>query len=242
MNADKTTEQELTQSLTVLGAALGTRLGERLVMVALYGSAARGLYQPGFSDVNLLLVLTQADVSVLAQVREVMATAGGSWRITPYLVTQQEWPQVLQAFPTRILEMKRGYRVLLGQDLLKDVEVDRQALRVRTQQELLNVLLRFRHALLGSHDPAALEADLRGSLPGFLKVLRTLVYLRTGEHLDERERVVHAGASAYGFSETAFRQLLAWREGQVVLQGTEWEAAAGSFLETLSRVAGGEHG
>ncbi|MEI8195704.1 MAG: hypothetical protein WCI73_07335, partial [Phycisphaerae bacterium] len=75
-----------------------------------------------------------------------------------------------------------------------------------------------------------------------MKILRTLVYLRTGVHHDDRQQVTKAGAALYGFSEPAFLQLLAWREGQVVLKGNEWEVAASSFLEGLSKVAGGEHG
>lgn len=233
---------ELAQTLDKLRETLVGRLGAKLVSLTLYGSAARGLFQPGFSDVNLLVVLTEADTAELTELRAGLTGADDHWRLSPYLVTRREWPQVVQAFPTRILEMQRGYQVLLGQDLLKETHVDRQILALRTHQELLNVLLRFRHRLLGSHDSGVLEADLRGCLPAFIKVLRTLVYLRTGVHHDERQEVLREAAAAYGFSEPAFQQLLAWRQGQVVLQGPEWETAATSFLEGMSKVAGAEHG
>lgn len=241
MNTTNLLDPKLTETLATFRDALTTHLQSNLLTVALYGSAARGLYQPGFSDINLLLVLTEADPPALAAVRTCLNAVDIRWRITPYLVTLREWPQLLHTFPTRILEMQRGYELIFGRDLLKEATVDRQALAARTQQELLNILLRFRHRLLASHDPAALEADLRGSLPAFIKVLRTLVFLRTSVHHDDRQQVIQAGAAAYGFSEPAFLQLLAWRQGQVILQGPEWEAAADSFLEGLNKVAGSAH-
>jgi len=238
MDPSPTIHAELAEALTSLGAACTAKLGDRLVAVILYGSAARGLYEPGYSDVNLLLVLTEAGTAELASLRECLAAFADRWRITPYLVTQKELPAVAEAFPTRVLEMKRGYKVLLGCDVLADIAVDRTALAARAQQELLNVLLRFRHLLLGPNTPAALEADLRSILPGFIKVLRTLVYLRTGRHLDDRDQLVTAGATAYGFPETPLRQLLIWRAGQVVLEDREWDAAAAGFLDALRKVAG----
>jgi hypothetical protein len=232
----------LPNALQDLQRALVDRLGDNLIALILYGSAARDLFQPGFSDVNLLLVLDRADAPALDTLRVAFGPFADPWRLAPYLVTRAEWPRVVQAFPTRILEMQRGYQVLIGPDFLKEAQVDRPALAVRTQQELLNVLMRFRHRLLGAHDPAALEADLRASLPAFIKVLRTLLYLRSGTHLDDRAQVVHAAAEAYGFSEAAFNQLLEWRQGRVVLQDSEWETATRTFLATLAAVAGASHG
>lgn len=242
MDTQNSTTPQLAETLEAIRSALTKQLGSNLLSLSLYGSAARGLFQPGISDVNLLLILAEADPPALAAVRACLNQAGTPWRITPYLVTAGEWPQVVQAFPTRILEMQRGCQVLFGTDYLKAAQIDRPALALRTHQELLNVLLRFRHSLLGSHDPAILAEDLRACLPAFIKILRTLLYLRTGLHHDERSAVIRAAATTYGLSEPAFLQLLAWRQGQVVFQGTEWETAAHSFLAGMTCVSRGEHG
>ena len=67
--------------------------------------------------------------------------------------------------------------------------------------------------------------------------MRTLTYLRTGEHIDDREHLLAVSADYFSFSAPVFAQLLAWRRQEVDIRGTEWEEAADAFLEALRRVA-----
>ena len=53
--------------LKILLDQLGQALGSGLRSVVLYGSAARGDYEPGTSDLNLILVLDTLSPAVLEQ-------------------------------------------------------------------------------------------------------------------------------------------------------------------------------
>lgn len=77
-STDNTSADALQPALAALADALARELRQRLVSLIVYGSAARGLYQPGFSDVNLLLVLDAADLPALRTTREAFAAADRS--------------------------------------------------------------------------------------------------------------------------------------------------------------------
>lgn len=224
------------EKLLQFSQALQGSLGQRLISLTLYGSAARGVYRPRFSDLNLLLVLESVSHDDLSEMEREFTELRGTVNATPYLLTLNELPRVVAAFPTRFLEMKRGYRVLVGQDVLAGIEVDRKALESRCEQELLNVLLRFRHLLLMGAGGGVLEQAMRRVLPPFIKTLRTLVYLQTGENVDDRDRLMAVAADRFGIPPGAFSQLLAWRREELHLQEHEWREAAPHFLEGVEKV------
>lgn len=223
-------------SLQACTAALQQALGDNLLSLTLYGSAARGTSQPGVSDANVLIVLDRADLTALAAIRGVLTTHE-SLRLSPYLVTHAELPSLAHAFPTRILEMKRGYQVLFGQDVLASLPIDPQVLDLRARQELLNIHLRFRHQMLNRVDDNSLEHDLETFLQPFLKTLRAFVFLRTGNHIDSRKDLIETAAALFGLDKDALLQLSAWRSGKVSFAGPEWTQAATAFFNALQQLS-----
>lgn len=210
-------------------------LGDALVSVTLYGSVARGSAVAGIADVNLLIILRQIDLQKLASLREILGVCKDC-RISPYLLTSDELGKVVDAFPTRFLEMKRGYRVLHGQDTLAAIEVDQKNLEIRTTQELLNILLRFRHAMLGGAAAEDVERDMQAFLQPLLKVLRSLIYARTGQHIESRHELILAASRQFGFEAEPLLQLSNWRSGKVTFSGNEWEQAAAAFFVILQQI------
>jgi hypothetical protein len=79
---------------------------------------------------------------------------------------------------------------------------------------------------------------LRQSFAPFVKVLRTLVYVRAGRHIDDREELIDAGAEIFNLRAETLRQLVAWREGRIVLSGDDWEQAMRGLFETLQSLSG----
>lgn len=237
MELSKLVSDAVAEEITVCRDALTGGCGDRLLCLTLYGSAARGIFRAPASDLNLLIVVDRADYALLRSIGEAISKSFATVRATPYLLTERELPRAADAFPTRFLEMKRGYVMLSGRDVLAEVQIDKTELALRARQELLNILMRTRHVIIGGDSPERLEAALRAQLPGFVKTLRTLVFLRTGEHIDDRDRLIEAGASLFGFSRDAFAQLMAWRRQAVTFQGVEWRQAAQAFVDGAALVA-----
>ncbi len=228
---------ELDQALTATVADLRQRLGATLQGVILYGSAARGLYDPARSDLNLLIVLTNSPPASLSVLADTLGRLADQARVAPYIVDQHELTWVARLFPTRLMEMKRGYCVLAGADVLAPLAADPAAIIQRVQAELLNALLRLRNLLATTTTPEGHEAAARLVFAPYLKTLRMLVHLRTGEQLDDRPALVARAAELFALDPTPLRQLLQWRAGRIVFQGSEWPELTAGLLEAIAGTA-----
>ena len=95
----------------------------------LYGSAARGDYVPGWSDINLLLVVD----GLAAEVLRGLGRGLGEWRKAaaepPLLITRAEWARATDVFPIEITDMRAAHKVLRGADPLIGLEVSPADLR-----------------------------------------------------------------------------------------------------------------
>ena len=139
----------------------------------LYGSAARGDFIPGRSDVNLMLVLDQVTAPTLRSLGRAFASWRKSLPEPPLLVSRSEWSRATDAFPIEITDMRLSYEVLRGPDPLQGVQVDRSDLRKALEREFRGKLLRLRQGY-ATYTP---EPGALGSL-GLESAATILVLLR----------------------------------------------------------------
>jgi predicted nucleotidyltransferase len=137
----------------------------------LYGSAARGDYVVGRSDINLLLVLDDPSPSRLRK----LAPAFAAWRKTasepPLLISRAEWARASDVFPIEITDMRAGYRVLRGPDPLDGSKVDRADLRQALERELRGKLLRLRQGYAAAAGDEKALGELAAASSGTILVL-----------------------------------------------------------------------
>lgn len=144
----------------------------------LYGSAARGDYIAGRSNINLMLVLDDASPARL----RAMAPAFTAWTKVmpepPLVITRTEWARASDVFPIEITDMRAGYQVLRGSDPLTGARVDRADLRQALERELRGKLLRLRQGYAAAAgDEKRLGELAAGSAGAILVLLRSLLTL-----------------------------------------------------------------
>ena len=110
----------VTPFLAAADAALGAGYS-----ALLYGSAARGDYIAGRSDINLLLVLDDPSPGRLRALAPAFATWRKATAEPPLLISRAEWDRASDVFPIEITDMRAGYRVLRGADPLGAARVQR---------------------------------------------------------------------------------------------------------------------
>src|SRR5688572_23499695 len=139
----------------------------------LYGSAARGDFIPGRSDINLMLVLDQLTPAILRSLSRAFTGWRKSIQEPPLVLSRPEWSRATDSFPIEMTDMRLSYQVLRGPDPLQGVQVDRTDLRKALEREFRGKLLRLRQGYATyAPDPAAL-----GSL-GLQSAATILVLLR----------------------------------------------------------------
>ncbi len=191
----------------------------------LYGSLARGEYVPGRSDINLLLVLSQVDVDVLAALADALRSWEGS-NPPPLLLSRSELARAIDVFPVEITDMRSAYQVLRGPDPLRALTVDPADLRRELEREFRGKLLRLRQGYTALHSENSGLGDLaRHSFSSMLVLYRGLLALGGKSISRAAADLVTASAELVPFDPAPVREVLAhrdttdWRCGRPCFEG-----------------------
>jgi predicted nucleotidyltransferase len=157
---------------------LAAAFGARLRSVLLYGSAARGEYVPGRSDLNVLVLLDAIEPAQLAaaapQCREVLERHGA----LPLLMSRGDWARASDAFAIEVADMQDAHVVLHGEDPVGELSIDASALRLQAERELRGKLIRLHTAMLLAGDDAERLGELLvAALPAVATYLRAALRL-----------------------------------------------------------------
>ncbi|MBF0500264.1 MAG: hypothetical protein HQM09_09030 [Candidatus Riflebacteria bacterium] len=221
---------ETRDGITLFVKSVSEALGTDLVSVILYGSAARSDFCSGESDVNLLLVLRTIDV---AQMQKLMPVFDKSLRlgISPMLLTPDELKCSADAFAGKFFSMREERKVLYGIDILENVSIPAEALRLRCEQEIRNMLLRLRRGYLSQRG-----RDLPRLLWSMGRHTRDIVRVAlalTQDGILPRERALEAASVRFGFDARPVQEVEGLRSNDCLTP----EAAEALFSRFLSAIA-----
>ena len=205
--------------------------------VILFGSAARGDFRPGHSDLNVACILHSLTVEELGRLAGVV-----NWWCTeqkepaPLFFTKDELRQAADVFAIETLDMKHGRRVLYGKDIVAEIEVPMNLHRVQVEHDLRTMVLKLRQRYLRAPgNSKELAPVLRRSFSGVLTLLRHVV-IAFGEEPPLAERDIVARASALtGSNASAFDALLKLRDtgefhGEII-------SVYGAYLKALEKIS-----
>lgn len=187
-----------------------TAFGRELEAIVLYGSAARGEYVPGKSDLNFLVILTAPGMTKLREAVEITEKWRPAGVAVPLTFTHDYIQASLDSFPIEFLDMKLHHRVVFGHDALAALEISPQNLRLQLERELKGKLLHLRQGLLGTgNDREALRDLLLRTIPAFAALFEALLFLK-GEAIPNSrqeifQKVIGLAGLDGGFVERLFR-------------------------------------
>ena len=221
-------------SITAFCGALYDMPGLGIKSVSLYGSAVRDDYRPGKSNINLLVVLERIDVPILRSALGPVAR-GRRHSIAPFFITEADLRSSADVFPVTFLAMQESYRVLHGSDVLGELKIAREHIRLRCEQEIKNVLLRLRrHYIMGGG--RKLTQMMSFMVGGFLETLRVVVSL-TQKDLPAREEGVNVAAERFEFDAEVLRNVSHLRNRGTALPRREAEQLYDQFMAVVDTVA-----
>lgn len=128
------------QMLDETVAALRTALGNNLDSIVLYGSAARGDFVPGVSDLNLLIVLNESTPAAHEAMAGVLRGRPG---VEPFAIGKPGLLRTARAFPSKFAAIRRRGRTVYGSNPLDGMPHFPELERFAAEQALRNVRLRL---------------------------------------------------------------------------------------------------
>lgn len=189
-------------------SAFRSAVGERLHAASLFGSAARGEWIDGISDVNVLVLLDDIDAPVLARAAK-SAREASDRGITPLVMEEAEWRRAADVFPIEMADMKEASVMLFGSDPLAALSIGAEMLRLQAERELRAKLLHLHAAMLMcAEDAPRLGAVLIRALPSFTTYMRALLRLERREVPGTSGEVIDAACALCGAASDPFIRIL----------------------------------
>lgn len=208
-----------------------------LKSIILYGSGARGEYIPKKSDLNFLIVLTEAAIDRLREALPLIR----KWRKRrvniPLFLTEEYIASSLDSFPVEFLNFRDSHALVFGRDVLEELSFDKKNIRLQCERELKGKLLLLREAYLDSEGkPRELGQVSSASLTAFLSLFRALLFLKDREIPRHNDDLISTTAKEMGFDENPFKEVLRIKEGKAKVRRDEMEGIIERYLQAIRDV------
>lgn len=185
--------------LQALTERLEAAEGPNLSALVVYGSAVRGGYEPGESDIDVIVVLGDTDLGHLRAIAEPLMLARYGGRVEAMVLKRNNIPSAGDVFPLLYDDIRQRHVLLSGTDPFLDLEIHDTHRRLRIEQELREARIRMRRAVV---DALGSEAQIAGAVARKVKQIRGPLHallLLKGVSADDRlEAVLEATGKAYG--------------------------------------------
>ena len=212
--------------------------GGNLISVILYGSAADGEFHPEYSDLNLLCVMRDVSFPSLNKIAGVVSWWRSKRHHPPLTLTSKELNASADVFSIEFTDMKQRYRVLYGEDLLRELNVPMTHHREQLEYELREKLFLLRqHLSLVANDDKQLWEVMLHSLSSFTTLFRhVLMEMGVVGRRHSREAVVEL-SKKLSFDELAFLHLMDVRSKQIDRGKLRASDVAARYLDAITTVA-----
>jgi len=165
--------------------------GEQLEGMLLYGSAVRGEFLPGRSNLNVLLLVASYRSAVLKQYSALHRQWSKEQIVVPLFLTEEELRTSAAVFPLEFLEIQDHHRVLGGRDPFIGFHVKTDRLREAVVQGFMSNLFRLRQRYVeGAGSDEATTMLLPLSITAALPLLRGVQRLFGRPVLSHSEAVI----------------------------------------------------
>ena len=176
-------------------AALKSSCSEDLVSVILFGSLARGDFDPQSSDANFLLIFRSVTPTLLERIGPVLEVASRDFDLSPMILAVADLPVCADVFPIKFRDIQSHHIVLLGTAALTTLNLTPERLRRQCQRELQNMLLRLRVVFLKkSKFPEVLVSMLSQHASPFIHDLSVVVELLSGQRPNSKPATLEAAS------------------------------------------------
>jgi hypothetical protein len=126
----------------------------------------------------------------------------------PLFLSEDYIKSSLDAFPLEFFNIRLAYSVVYGQDVLKDLNIEKGNLRLQCERELKAKLLLLRRSFLQANGEVRLLTGLvKQSFSAFISIFNALLYLKGDEIPGEYLGIIKAMSENYDINRDLFQNL-----------------------------------
>jgi len=209
--------------------------GQNLRSIFMYGSAAADEFIPKRSNVNILVVLDRIDPPDLKKSLKLIASGRKKRVVAPLMLTTEHVRRSTDAFPIEFLEMKENHILLYGQDILKDLVISPDNIRLQCEQQLKGGLVRLYQSYLeAGKKKRQLRSLMASSLTGLIPTFRNLLRLKGRTPSTRKREVIQGLSDEFDLNIDIFLRILEIKGG--LKFAGDLEALFGDYLEEIEKL------
>jgi hypothetical protein len=203
---------------TTVVAALREKLGSNLYSCCVYGSAVRGNWIEGVSDLNLLIALNESTPAAHEGIAEVLRKHP---LVDPFILGRPGMDRSVRAFAAKFSNIRRQYKVLQGADPLADVKFDRALERFLCEQAIRNLRLRWVYAFVTRSKNKPYERFLAAHVSTLFVQFSQVIRLNGGAPPKDFEGRISTFETEFKLDGSVMRELLALKRKPPALSDSE---------------------
>ena len=216
---------------------LAAAYGSELVSVVLYGSAARGEFYEGMSDLNVLVLLRDTASATLRRGAALARAWADAKNPPPLVMGEAEFQGSGDVFPIELADIRDAHVLLHGADPFPGLVIRPEDVRLQLERDLKAGYIRLRtRYLTEAGDAARFQPVLLKSLSTFLVMFRTLLRLAGEDGVREPEAVVRATAERVGFDPAPLLAIVRARAGVEKFEARPDSPVVTGYLDAVAEV------
>ncbi|HHT9129793.1 MAG TPA: hypothetical protein ACFYEC_02885 [Candidatus Brocadiaceae bacterium] len=207
---------------------------EDIIAIYIIGSAVTRDFHAKYSDVNTLIVVKENKIPFF----DFIATLGkryGKKRIrAPLVMTPHYIDRSLEVFPLEFLEMKLIHKLVYGDDVLKDIKIEKADIRLQCERELKGKHQHLCQGYIKAMGNKTTLTDLFvGSLSGYFPLFRGILFLYDQKIPKEKTDVLYALHECCNVDMDVFKKLLEIRSKDIYPSVEALREIFGKLYRTL---------
>jgi hypothetical protein len=226
--------EEIQDLLTRYVAQINKDWSTDLGGLLLFGSAARGDFISGRSNLNMLLLVRCLSMDLLQRAGQLHEKWGKHQIVAPLLMTEDDLGRSGRLFPLEFLQMTQHHVVLAGHNPFAEFHIDRDRLGWQCEQELMANLLRLRQRFIeGAGRIEAIQALLLLSITAVLPCIRGLLHIMEKPSKEKDVEILEHLPDTLQFDPTIFLEILHIKRGLSSPGSLEWSKTFSRHLQNL---------
>ncbi len=194
---------------------------DAILSLIMYGSAVTHEYRPGISDINIAIVLTDNSIATVAPSIPLQKKWAKSGVATPFFMTQAYITSSLDTYPVEFLDMQSNYRVLYGEDILQNLEIKHEHIRLQCERELKSVAIHLRRSFVQCMGNNKLLASLLSvSLRRLIPIFKGLLVLKEKTIPKSKSSIISAVEDVYNLGASSLSEVLNAQEKKLAYYDT----------------------
>jgi len=213
-------------------------LDNKLLSVVLYGSIMRNEFDYVKSDINLLIIISDTEVAILDKIQPIIKKYKNKGLTNPLILSKDYIEKSTDTFPLEFIDIKSAYKVLYGEDIISNLEINPHYIRLECEREIKSKLLSLNHSILYISENHQLTREKsERSFTKLSAIFRGLLFIKNIEAPIGKNDCILEGVENYKLDKTIFNEFIDIHNTKKKLKKSEWHILFDRYITEIEKLS-----